>query len=152
MRADAMELTTKRFEELTIDELYDILKVRSDVFVVEQNCPYPDADGRDRQAYHVFLTEKGEIKAYLRVLDRGAAFDDVAIGRVLTVDRGRGLGTVILKAGIAAAREKLRADRIKIEAQTYAVGFYEKQGFRVTSEEFLEDGIPHVQMLWEEGK
>ena len=100
-----MELVVKHYSELTADELYDILHVRVLVFVVEQKCPYEEVDGRDRQAYHVFLRDETGIKAYLRVLDRGVSFEEVSIGRVLTTERRRGYGHKILDAGIAAARE-----------------------------------------------
>lgn len=142
-----MELCVKRFDQLTLDELYDIMELRVAVFVVEQTCPYPEIDGRDKAAYHVFLRDEEGIQAYLRVLDRGVSFPEASIGRVIAVKRRQGLGTEILRAGIRTAREKFRADAIRIEAQTYARALYEKQGFRQTSEEFLEDGIPHIQML-----
>lgn len=142
-----MEILVKRFKELTIHELYEILRVRAEVFVVEQNCVYQDLDEKDKNAYHVYLCENNQIKAYLRVLDHGISFPEVAIGRVLTTERGKGYGNRILQAGINTAREKLHADQIKIEAQVYACGYYEKFGFQQISEEFLEDGIPHIQML-----
>ena len=144
-----MELVVKRFDGLTLAELYEILKIRVAVFVVEQACPYPEADDKDQAAWHVFLRENGEIKAYLRVLAPGASFKEASIGRVLTVERSRGLGGHILREGLRIARERLHADKIRIEAQTYARGFYEKAGFRQVSQEFLEDGIPHIQMLLE---
>ena len=149
-----MELCVKRFDQLTLDELYDIMELRVAVFVVEQTCPYPEIDGRDKGAYHVFLRDEGGIQAYLRVLDRGVSFPEVSIGRVIAVKRRQGLGTEILRAGIRTAVEKFGADAIRIEAQTYARSLYEKQGFRQVSEEFLEDGIPHIQMLlrWGEGQ
>lgn len=144
-----MELMVKRFEELSPEEIYEILQIRVAVFVVEQNCPYQEVDGRDRHSYHVYLRDSVGIAAYLRVVDKGISFEAVSIGRVLTRERGHGLGSKILLAGIETAREKLGADRIEIEAQSYAKEFYEKAGFRQTSEEFLEDGIPHIQMALE---
>lgn len=145
-----MELHVKHFEELTLQELYDILRLRVDVFVVEQRCAYPDLDGRDESALHVFITDGGKLAAYLRVLPRGEYFDDaVAIGRVIAARRGEHLGAEVLRAGIAAARSLPGADRIRIEAQSYAKGFYEKAGFVRCSDEFDEDGIPHVQMVLE---
>ena len=129
-----MELVVKHYSELTADELYDILHVRVLVFVVEQKCPYEEVDGRDRQAYHVFLRDETGIK--------------VSIGRVLTTERRRGYGHKILDAGIAAAREKYGAETIRIEAQTYARKLYEDHGFRQDGEEFLEDDIPHIPMIW----
>jgi ElaA protein len=142
-----MECFVKRFHELTVDELYDLLKLRTDVFVVEQKCPYPELDGLDRGAVHVWLSDEGGVAACLRVLDRGAESQYVSIGRVAAARRRQGLGTRVLREGIRAAREIFGAEKIYLEAQTYARGLYEKQGFRVISEEFLLDGIPHVKML-----
>lgn len=142
-----VELVVKTFRELTVTELYEILKVRACVFVVEQACAYQDVDGLDRDALHVFLGDESGIKAYLRLFSKDER--TAWIGRVLTMDRGRGFGAEILKQGIRLARDRLKKERVYLEAQTYAVGFYEKEGFRVVSEEFLEDGIPHVGMLLE---
>ena len=139
-----MRLKVKRYEELTIDELYAILKLRVDVFVVEQCCPYPELDGLDREALHVWLEDDA---AYVRVLDKGVKSPYAALGRVIAVRRRMGLGTKIVQSGIEAAREIFGADAIYLEAQTYARGLYEKLGFRQISEEFLEDGIPHIRML-----
>lgn len=144
-----MELFIKSYDELTRDELYKILKVRIDVFVVEQNCPYPELDGKDTGAYHVWLSENDEIVAYLRVLDKGVSFKDASLGRVLATKRRCGLGTRIVKEGIRVAKEKFDAKRITIEAQTYASALYEKLGFVKFGDEFLEDGIPHIGMTLE---
>lgn len=145
-----MELTIKHFSELTAKELYAVARVREGVFVVEQACPYPELDGKDENAWHVWLHDEDGIAAYLRVMDYGVSFPDAAsIGRVLSLRRRQGLGTAILKAGIETAKEKYGAKRIRIEAQTYARGLYEKCGFRQCSEPFFEDGIEHIQMIWE---
>ena len=144
-----MELVVKKFKELTIDELYEILRVRVNVFVVEQKCPYEEIDNKDKSAYHVFLKENGEIVAYLRVIKQGVSFEEALIGRVLTTKRKKGYANIILKEGIKIAKEKFKADKIKIEAQTYAKKLYEKFGFKQISDEFLEDGIPHIKMLLE---
>ena len=144
-----MELYVKRFDELSLDELYEILKLRCDVFVVEQNCVYPDLDDHDQQAVHVFLRDEDGIQAYLRVLDRGVRFEDVSIGRVISMKRRCGLGTRILKTGIEVAHEYFGAKRITIEAQVYARRLYENLGFVQNSSEFLEDGIPHIRMTLE---
>lgn len=141
-----MELVVKAFHELTVDELYEILKLRIDVFVVEQHCPYHELDDADKVSYHVFLKENGEIHAYLRVIPAGILFDDVSIGRVAARKRRCGLGTEILSAGIDTAVTRLGAKAITIEAQTYARSLYEKAGFVQTTDEFLEDGIPHIGM------
>jgi ElaA protein len=144
-----MDLVVKRFEELSVEELYKILQIRVAVFVVEQNCAYQEIDDKDRYSYHVFLKDDAGIKAYLRVIDKGVSFEEVSIGRVLTLKRGCGLGNRILLEGIKVAKERMNADKIKIEAQSYAKEFYIRSGFKQVSEEFLEDGIPHIQMILE---
>lgn len=144
-----MQLHIKRFQELTLEELYAILKLRIAVFVVEQNCPYLEADGNDQEAIHLWLEDEEGIQAYLRVLDRGVKSEHVSIGRVISMKRRTGLGTRLLQEGIRAAKEFFGADKIYVESQVYAKGLYEKQGFRVVSDEFLDDGIPHVQMIRE---
>ena len=149
---NAMELKVKRFGEMEAGELYAVLKARVDVFVVEQNCPYPELDGLDRDAVHVWLEEDGKILAYLRVMDRGAESEDVSIGRVLATERRRGLGTRVLQEGIRAAKEYFGAERIYLEAQTAAKSLYERQGFRTVSDVFPLDGIPHVKMILECGR
>jgi ElaA protein len=147
-----LKLTVKRFEELTTEELYRLLQLRVSVFVVEQNCPYPELDGLDRDAIHVWLEEDGKILAYLRVMDRGAESEDVSIGRVLATERRRGLGTRVLQEGIRAAEEYFGAERIYLEAQVPAKSLYERQGFRAVSDVFPLDGIPHVKMILECGR
>lgn len=141
-----MELVVKEFSELTTDELFDIMKLRIQVFVVEQNCPFKEIDDFDRLCTHLFLREDGQILAYLRILPRNTVFDDVSIGRVIAAKRHCGYGSRIMTEGIRTAKEKYNADSITIEAQTYARVFYEKLGFTQTSEEFLDTGIPHIQM------
>lgn len=141
-----MELVIKEFSELSADELFEILKLRVTVFVVEQNCPWQEIDDFDRQSIHVYLKDACGILAYLRIVPAGLIYDEVSIGRVIAIKRRCGLGTQVLLAGIQAAKEKLGADVIAIEAQTYAREFYEKAGFIQTSDEFLDTGIPHIQM------
>ena len=141
-----MELAVRKFGELTNEELYEIYKLRISVFVVEQKCAYQEIDDIDPFCYHVFLKDEEGIKAYLRVVPAGLTFDSVSLGRVIAVKRRQGLGSEIVRAGIEAAKGKLGADKITIEAQTYARSLYEKLGFIQTSDEFLEDGIPHIRM------
>lgn len=141
-----MELYIKRFEELTIDELYAILKLRVDVFVVEQKCPCDEIDNRDQAAIHVYLKDADGIKAYVRILDRGVVSEHVTIGRVIAAQRGKGLGRRVMEEAIKAAQEIFGTDTIFLEAQVYAKGFYEKLGFKSVSEAFSMDGIPHVKM------
>lgn len=138
-----MELVIKHFSELTPDELFEIYKLRVSVFVVEQECPYQEVDDADKTAYHLYMASHEGIWAYLRVLPTESG---AAIGRVIAVKRRSGLGTEIVRAGIAVARERLRARRIDIAAQTYARKFYENVGFVQCGEEFEEDGIPHIPM------
>ena len=144
-----MELVVKHFDELTARELFDLYKLRVSVFVVEQNCPYQEVDDADRVSYHVWLKDESGIAACLRVIPAGVSFEDVSIGRVIAVRRRCGLGTRIVAEGLRVAQKKLGAQRVTIEAQTYARALYENLGFRQTSEEFLEDGIPHIRMQWE---
>ena len=144
-----MEIIIKKFNELSLDELYEILKIRVSVFVVEQNCPYQEIDDKDRQAYHIYIKEDKQIKAYLRVLNKGVSFPEASLGRVLTTERNKGYSNIIIKEGIKVAKEKYNANKIKIEAQVYAKKMYEKHGFKQISDEFLEDGIPHIIMLLE---
>lgn len=143
-----MNLHIKKFEELTNIELYNLLKLRVNVFVVEQNCPNKELDDLDQNALHLWLEEQNNIIAYLRILDRGVESQFVSIGRVISSKRNCGYGKLILEEGIKTAQELFKADKIYIEAQTYAKTFYEKSGFKQISEEFIMDGIPHIKMLW----
>ena len=144
-----MEEIVKRFDELTVEELYDILAARVEVFVVEQNCPYQDLDNVDKEAYHVYFREDGKVVAYLRVVDKGKRLDEVSLGRVISLRRRQGIGSKLMAAGIRVAKEKFGASKIKIGAQLYAKPFYEQAGFRQISGEYLEDGIPHIYMIYE---
>jgi len=137
----------KKFQDLTPDELYNIVKLRVDVFVVEQNCPYHEFDDLDQEATHVWIEDEFGIASYLRVLDRGVESEYVALGRVISKRRGEGLGARIMEEGIRVAEEQYHADKIYLEAQTYAEGFYAKFGFRRVSGEFMLDGIPHYKMV-----
>ncbi len=142
-----MKLQMKHYQDLTLDELHDIYRLRVAVFVVEQNCPYQEIDGKDKTAWHLWLEDDaGLMFAYLRVLPPGVSFDDASIGRVICTKRRQGWATILMKEGIRVAKEKFGAGKITIEAQVYARTLYEKVGFVQTSEEFLEDGIPHIKM------
>ena len=142
-----MTLKIKHFSELTAAELYRIIQARVAVFVVEQTCPYQELDGKDTDALHVWFEEDGEVCAYIRVLDKGVSYADAAsIGRVITLRRGTGLGARIMREGIRLAKERYGADRIRIGAQLYAKGFYEKCGFVQSGGEYDEDGITHIEM------
>ncbi len=142
-----MEMKTKFFSELSTAELYELLKARAQIFVVEQNCIYQDLDDKDYESLHIFFEENGKVTAYLRAFPKDE--ETVQIGRVLTIEHGTGLGGKLLKEGIGQIRSIMKPRRLYIEAQCYAAGYYEREGFRICSEEFLEDGIPHVQMMLE---
>ena len=141
-----MELLVKRFNDLSNDELYAILKARVDIFVVEQNCPYEEIDDMDQEALHLYLKDNDRIKAYLRIID---CDDHAKIGRVIATDRRKGLGTEIMNEAIRVCKQDLNKDRIALEAQTYVQEFYEKLGFRQVSEPFYLDGIEHIKMIRE---
>ena len=141
-----MNLVVKKFEELTTKELYEILKARIEIFVVEQNCIYQDLDDIDYNSFHIFYEQDGKVIAYLRAFTKKDNESIIQIGRVLTIEHGNGLGKKILEASIHVIKDKTNANKIFMEAQKYASGFYEKFGFKITSDEFLEDGIPHVNM------
>lgn len=145
-----MELTVKKFSELTVYELFEIYKLRSAVFVVEQKCIYQDIDDADKNAYHVFLKDGDGIQAYLRVLSaEHSGHGEAMLGRIIAAKRGCGLGKRIVSEGIKVAREKFGDGKIIVAAQSYAKGFYEKSGFVKSSDEFIEDGIPHIMMTLE---
>lgn len=143
-----LKLHKKTFGELTLDELYELLRVRSEVFVVEQNCVYQDMDGDDKQSIHLWLTKGDKIVALARVCPAGVHLNEISIGRVITTERGKGYGEQIMRAAIAAAVVHFGATLIEIEVQEYAQGFYEKVGFRRVSNLFMLDNIPHVRMQW----
>lgn len=145
-----MQTVVKAFQELSVDELYEILRLRAEVFVVEQNCVYQDLDEVDKDAYHVYLKDEDEIVAYLRVVDKGKRLDEVSVGRVISLKRRCGLGSALMREGIKVAKEKFGAKKVKVGAQCYARPFYESVGFRPVSDEYMEDGIPHVYMLYED--
>lgn len=139
----------KAFHELTATEVYTILKERTDVFVVEQNCPYPEVDGKDLKSYHLYKVEQDEIVAYARLLPKGVSYEEASIGRVLVKKeyRGQGLAQELLKRSLAYLEQSLEETTIKIQAQDYLRDFYGSFGFKAISDTYLEDGIPHVDML-----
>ena len=149
MTPDPVETVIKTFAELTAGELYEILRLRESVFIVEQNCPYPEADGLDYDAVHLFRADDGgRVKAYLRLFWKPDEEGTVQLGRVVTAPdvRGTGLGRRLMQEGIRYAAETMGAERLCLHAQVQASGFYAKDGFKVCSDVFLEDGIPHVEM------
>ena len=139
-------LHQKSFQELTVDELYELLRVRSEVFVVEQNCVYQDLDNDDQKSIHLWLTVAGKVVALARVCPAGTHMKEISIGRVITTERGKGYGRQMMLHAIEAAKEHFGAKQIDIEAQEYAKGFYESVGFKQSSDTFMLDGIPHIRM------
>lgn len=138
----------KPFENLSANELYDILRLRSEIFVVEQNCVYLDLDGKDKVALHLFGQFEGKIVAYSRLFKAGISFDNASIGRVV-VDvkyRDRKWGHDLMHEAIAGIKSHFGESKITIGAQLYLKKFYESHGFVQTSEMYLEDDIPHIEM------
>lgn len=139
----------KNFEELTTIELYAILQLRNEVFVVEQNCVYPDIDNKDLKSFHLMAFDGENLAAYSRILPPGLSFEEASIGRVITAPsyRGKGIGMVLLEKAITETQHTFAIKPIKIGAQLYLKKFYEGFGFTQTSEVYLEDGIEHIEML-----
>jgi len=144
-----MEVSVKTFNELTTEELYQILRLRSEVFVVEQDCVYQDVDNKDQKALHVIGIKNDEVVAYTRIFKPGDYFDNVSIGRVVVSQDQRkyGLGKQIMQATLAAIDQRFPDKAIEISAQSYLLKFYTELGFNATGDEYLEDGIPHRRML-----
>ena len=138
----------KSFSELTLHELYEILQLRSEIFVVEQDCVYNDLDGLDLSAVHMILKKNGIIIAYSRLLNPGTRFPEYSIGRVIVkqTERGKGIGIEMMKAAKQHIIDKSGASTIKVSAQKYLRKFYEDLGFEIVTDEYLEDGIPHYGM------
>lgn len=144
-----LSIEVKTFKELSINELYDILQLRSEVFVVEQNCAYQDLDGKDSKAIHVMGMKNDTLVAYTRIFEPGDYFKEASIGRVVVKDSERkdGYGADIMKASIKAVKEYFETTTVHISAQTYLKFFYNSLGFKQVGEGYLEDGIPHIGML-----
>jgi ElaA protein len=144
----ALQWQIKPFEELSVNELYDILRLRSTIFVVEQNCVYLDLDGKDKVALHLFGKFEGKIVAYSRLFKAGISFDNASIGRVV-VDvnyRDKKWGHDLMREAISRIQSNFGESKITIGAQLYLKKFYESHGFIQTSEMYLEDDIPHIEM------
>ncbi|MCC2591216.1 GNAT family N-acetyltransferase [Chryseobacterium sp. MFBS3-17] len=137
------------FHELSTSELYKILQVRADVFVVEQNCPYQDLDGSDEHAVHIRAEINGNIAAYCRIFAPGIKYDEASIGRVLTGTdyRRLKLGKSLMHIAISAIETRYGTSQIRISAQDYLIRFYEEFGFENTGKQYLEDHLPHTEML-----
>lgn len=146
-----MEFVCKPFYDLSLDELYEIMKIRQEVFVVEQTCPYLDADGKDQEGWHLYGTnQKGEMVAYTRILPAGISYENYpSIGRVLTTEseRGTGAGKLLMSVTIEKLEQLFGSLDIKISAQCYLEKFYKDFGFEPVGESYLEDDIPHIAMI-----
>lgn len=147
---DGYEWIVKKYHELSLDELYGIIQLRIEVFVVEQDCPYQDCDGKDKDALHIFLEEDNKIVAYLRVFARGAYFDEAAIGRIVVKKeyRNRGIAGLMIKKAISWIKEHYGDTPITISAQARLEKFYHSFGFKRISGIYLEDNIPHIRMQY----
>lgn len=138
----------KKFDELELYELYDILKLRVDVFVVEQNCPYEELDNKDKDCIHLFYKNSGEITAYLRIIPKNLSYDSASFGRVCVKQgfRDKKTGREIVREAVNYMEEVMKEEIITIGAQEYLKNFYSSFGFKEVSEVYIEDGIPHIDM------
>lgn len=143
-----MKIEVKKFKNLSVDEIYEILKLRSEVFVVEQGCIYQDIDGKDKKAMHLMGKKDNEIIAYTRIFDSGDYYELPSIARVVVKKKTRGKerGKEIMKESIKYIKKNLQEKTIVLSAQKYLEKFYKDLGFIVEGEEYLEDGIPHQKM------
>ena len=144
-----MKTFIKNFQDLSNTEIYQILRLRSEVFVVEQECIYQDIDNKDKKAVHIFLKEKNEIIAYSRVFKEKEYFENPSIGRVVVANKRRmyGVGKKIMNISIDYIKQNIKAKSIEISAQKYLKKFYSNLGFIQEGEEYLEDNIPHLRMF-----
>ena len=144
-----MKWEIKKFKELSVDELYRMLEIRNDVFVVEQECIYQDCDRKDLEAYHLFCIENDKIIATLRILEKGISYDEISIGRVVVdkLYRRKKLGRKAMEMAIDFINNTYGNSPIRISAQVYIKEFYESLGFNAVSDIYLEDDIPHIEMI-----
>ena len=147
-----MNSVIKKFSELSTEEIYNILKLRSEVFVVEQNCVYQDIDEKDQKAIHLFIEKNSEIIAYTRIFKKGDYYEEnPSIGRVVVSkkERGKNLGKEIMKKSIYYIKENMDEKKIELSAQKYLDKFYKELQFYSEGEDYLEDGIPHQRMFYD---
>ncbi len=144
-----MKVFIKSFDELNLNQLYELLQLRSEIFVVEQDCIYQDIDDKDQKALHVLGIKNNKIVAYTRIFKPGDYFENASIGRVAVKkeERKYGFGKKIMLTSIKAIKEKLHTDKVELSAQVYLKKFYNDLGFLIIGEEYLEDGIPHIKMI-----
>ena len=146
-----MNTVIKKFSELSTEEIYNILKLRSEVFVVEQNCVYQDIDEKDKKATHLFLEKNNDIIAYTRIFKKGDYYEEnPSIGRVVVSkkERGKNLGKEIMLNSIEFIKKELEGIKIELSAQKYLDKFYKDLDFYSEGEDYLEDGIPHQRMFY----
>lgn len=146
-----MNSVIKKFSELSTEEIYNILKLRSEVFVVEQNCVYQDIDEKDQKAIHLFIEKNSEIIAYTRIFKKGDYYEEnPSIGRVVVSkkERGKNLGKEIMLNSIEFIKKELKGRKIELSAQKYLDKFYKDLDFYSEGEDYLEDGIPHQRMFY----
>lgn len=142
--------STKAFNDLTVNEYHDVLFLRTAVFVVEQNCPYQEIDEKDKLSFHLFgRNETGEVVAVTRIIPPGVAYHEVSIGRVAIkkTERGKGLADELMLETLKFIDQNWNKQNIKISAQTYLLNYYNKHGFQQIGEPYLEDNIPHIEMV-----
>lgn len=139
-----LKLYIKRFDQLNVNELYEILKLRQDIFILEQQCLYPDIDFIDEKSLHIYYQEKEKIIAYLRMFEKDT--NTCQLGRIISLNRRQGFGTSLINETLQLLKQEKKYAKVYVEAQKYAIEFYEKLGFYVISDVFLDDGIEHVKM------
>ena len=147
-----MNKVIKNFSELSTEEIYNILKLRSEVFVVEQNCVYQDIDEKDKKATHLFIEKNNEIIAYTRIFKKGDYYEEnPSIGRVVVSkkERGKKIGKEIMLNSIEFIKKELKGRKIELSAQKYLDKFYKDLDFYSEGEDYLEDGIPHQRMFYD---
>lgn len=144
-----MNWVIKKFEDLSTTELYKILQLRAEVFVVEQNCPYQDVDNKDFESYHVSGYQGEDLVAYSRIVKANISYDEISIGRVVVSPNNRGekLGVAVMEVCLNFINDELGSQSIRISAQSHLEKFYADLGFVPTGKQYLEDGIPHIEML-----
>ena len=141
----------KTFSELSIEDLYDLMVLRQKVFILEQKCPYLDADGKDYSSHHLLGYYDDTLIAYLRLVQPGVSYSEISFGRIVTAksERGKGVGKLLMREGLLRCRALYGDQPIRISAQKYLKSFYQSFHFHIVGNEYLEDGIPHVEMIRE---
>lgn len=149
MQTNNFKSVVKKFNELTLYELYEIIQLRNEIFIVEQNCPYQDLDNKDFNATHILVYLNGKLVAYSRIFDVGITFKEASIGRVITHKKVRssGIGKLLMEKSIETLYELYGKQTIRIGAQYYAIPFYKKFNFVTEGEVYIEDGIKHIEMI-----